>query len=237
VRDQDHPDVFRVCDIANVEVIGARLDLPEPACATLWSLLSPPERQRAGRFRSAAHRKRYVVARARLRQLLAERLGAEPASIGILATDQGKPMLAPEHRASGLEFNLSHSFSLAVYAFARGRSVGIDVEQIREIPDSDDLAARFFSAAEAAAYRATPAGGRDLAFLACWTRKEAFVKALGEGLSHPLDAFDVTLDPDEPALITRIGERRGPDLGWVLTSFRPTPSHIGALVRAVERGV
>jgi 4'-phosphopantetheinyl transferase len=225
--------VFRVFDIDDVEVVGARLDLPERDCATLWAVLSPDERQRADRFRWPTHRNKYVVARARLRQLLAERLRVEPRSINIVATEQGKPKLAEAYSASRLEFNLSHSDSLAIYAFARGQPVGIDVEEIRDIPDADDLAIRFFSAAEAVAFRATPAERRSLAFLACWTRKEAFIKALGEGLSHPLDAFDVTLDPDGPARITRIGQRSGPDLNWSLTSFRPTPSHIGALVQAV----
>jgi 4'-phosphopantetheinyl transferase len=235
VSEQGHPDVFPVSDIADVEVIGARLDLPEAACAALWPLLSAPERERADRFRFPVHRKNYVVARGRLRQLLAERLGNEPAEIGIVATNHGKPMLAPAHSASGLQFNLSHSDSLAIYAFARGRPVGIDIEEIREIPDADELAARFFSTADVEAYSAIPAPRRNLAFLACWTRKEAFIKALGEGLSHPLDSFDVTVDPDEPAQITRIGERAGPDLDWSLACFRPTPSHIGALVQAVER--
>jgi 4'-phosphopantetheinyl transferase len=233
VSGQGHPDIFRVLDIGDVEVIGARLDLPESVCAPFWSLLSPLERARADRFRSAAHRRHYIIARARLRQLLAERLRIKPASIGLIVTAHGKPMLAPAHAASGLEFNLSHSDTLAIYALSRGRPVGIDIEPVRDIADADDLAARFFSAAEAAAYRALPAARRNLAFLTCWTRKEAFVKALGDGLSHPLETFDVTLDPDEPARITRIGKRSGPNLDWSLTCFRPTPCHIGALAQAV----
>jgi 4'-phosphopantetheinyl transferase len=236
VSDLPHPEMFRIFDIADVEVIGAWLDLPECECEALYALLSPPERQRADRFRSNGDRRHYIIARGRLRQLLAERLRIEPASIGITATDHGKPKLAPAHAAAGLEFNLSHSAALAVYAFARGRPIGIDIEQMREIPDADDLAARYFSAAEAAAYRALPVSRRNLAFLACWTRKEAFIKALGEGLSHPLDAFDVTVDPDEPGRITRIGERTGPALDWSLTCFRPAPSYIGALVQAVPAG-
>lgn len=234
--DRYQPDPFRVLDSADVEVLGAWLDLAESECATLWSLLSPAERERAERFRAATHRNRYVVARGRLRQLLAERLGLATASIGITMTAYGKPLLAPQHAHAGLEFNLSHSGALALYAFTRGQPVGIDVEQLREIPDADDLAARFFSTAEAAAFRALPAERRNEAFLACWTRKEAFVKAIGEGLSHPLEAFDVTLDPDLPARITRIGEQTGPSFAWSLTSFRPTPTHLAALVQHVRPG-
>src|SRR5262245_14423667 len=123
VCDQGRSEVFRVFEIADVEVLRTRLDLPESECAPLWSLLAPFERERADRFRSAIHRRRFVVARARLRQLLAERLRIEPTSIGIVTTDTGKPKLAPAHAASGLEFNLSHSGSLGIYAFARDRPV------------------------------------------------------------------------------------------------------------------
>lgn len=228
------PEVFPVVDVDDVDVVAARLDLPEMACAVLGQLLSPPERERAGRFRSAEHRNRYIVARARLRELLAARLKIEPAEIGIATAEHGKPVLAEAHAASGWEFNLSHSGDMAVYAFARGRPVGIDVERIRDVPHAADIAERFFSPTEAAAYRALPESRRNLAFLACWTRKEAFIKALGEGLSHPLDAFDVSLDLDRPAQITRIGNRTGPDFEWSLTSFRIGPDYVGAVVRATR---
>jgi 4'-phosphopantetheinyl transferase len=104
-----------------------------------------------------------------------------------------------------VEFNLSHSGILALYAFTSGRPVGIDVELIRQIPDVNDLAERFFSPTEIASLRVLLLDRRSLAFLACWTRKEAFIKALGLGLSCPLDAFDVTIDPDAPA---RAGSKR-----------------------------
>jgi 4'-phosphopantetheinyl transferase len=235
VSNLGHPEVFRVFDTADVRVLGAWLDLPELDCTALGSLLSPAERRRAERFRSPIDRRHYIVARGRLRQLLSEQLRIEPEAIDITTNEQGKPKLGPAQSACGLEFNMSHSASLAIYAIARDRVVGVDIEQIRHIPDTDDLAARFFSAAEADAYRAMPTARRNLAFLACWTRKEAFVKALGEGLSHPLDSFDVTIDPDEPAQIARIGERTGQNLGWSMACFRPTPFYIGALVHGAKR--
>jgi 4'-phosphopantetheinyl transferase len=128
-----------------------------------------------------------------------------------------------------VEFNLSHSGILALYAFTSGRAVGVDVELIRKVPDADDLAERFFSPTETALLRALPPDRRSLAFLACWTRKEAFIKALGLGLSCPLDAFDVTIDPDAPARITRIEERIDGVANWAMQAFTPLPCYIAAV--------
>src|SRR5256886_7924492 len=110
----------------------------------------------------------------------------------------GKPALAPRFAASDLRFNVSHCDDLAVYAFSHGCEVGIDVEAVRVMGDADDLAARFFSRREHGAYRALHPRDKPLGFFQCWTRKEAFIKALGDGLSYPLDRFDVSLAPGEP---------------------------------------
>ena len=223
--------LFRVLDDAVVEVRGAYLNVEAVVCDAVSSVLSDAERGRAAGFRFAQHRQSYLFARAGLRLLLGERLGVEPAAVELVETSYGKPRLGPMHEATGLEFNLSHSGSLVLYAFTRGATVGIDCEEIRDVPDADQLAARFFSATEAAALRALPADRRQLAFLACWTRKEAFVKALGQGLSHPLDSFDVSIDPDTPARITRIGPRSEACFSGTITSFRPCPRYIAAVVR------
>jgi 4'-phosphopantetheinyl transferase len=170
-----------------------------------------------------------------LRQLLGRRLGIDPAAVALEVSEHGKPTFGAAHRPSDLAFNVSHSGSLAVYAFARRRAVGVDIEELRDIPDAEGLAARFFAPTEIAAFRAVSPDRRNLAFLACWTRKEAFVKAIGAGLSHPLDAFDVTVDPEGPARITRIGARSSGDLGWSMASFRPRDGYIGALVYSDDR--
>jgi 4'-phosphopantetheinyl transferase len=219
----------RVLKTSDVEIVSVRLDAPAEVSAALWQLLSRDERQRADRFRYVVHRRRYIVARASLRQLLAERLHVAPCAVELVESSYGKPRLAPVHDSAGLEFNLSHSEALAVYAFTSGRVVGIDVELNRQIPDADDLAKCFFSSKETAALRAFPLDRHSQAFLACWTRKEAFVKALGLGLSCPLDAFDVTIDPDAPARITRIDERIGNVANWRLQAFTPYPSYIAAV--------
>jgi len=132
--------------------------------------------------------------------------------------------------AMDLRFNVSHSEDLAVYAFALGREVGVDVEALRPMADSADIARSAFSAAEHRAFLALSPAERTEGFFNCWTRKEAFIKALGEGLSHPLDTFDVTLEPDQPARILRVGETEGERCGWDLHTFSPRPGFVGAVV-------
>jgi 4'-phosphopantetheinyl transferase len=220
---------FGVLKTPEVDIVGVRLDAPAEVSAALWQLLSRDERERAGKFRYAEHRQHYIVARASLRRLLAERLRIAPRAIEFVETKYGKPRLAPVHGSADVEFNLSHSGFLALYAFTSGRAVGVDVELIREVPDADDLAERFFSPTEIASLRALPLDQRSLAFLACWTRKEAFIKGLGLGLSCPLDAFDVTIDPEAPARITRIKERIDSVANWAMYTFTRYPSYIAAV--------
>ncbi|HKF97325.1 MAG TPA: 4'-phosphopantetheinyl transferase superfamily protein, partial [Steroidobacteraceae bacterium] len=216
-----------------VEVVVTRLDVgPEAVCASA-ALLSDAERQRAGRFAFDRDRCRFVVARARLRQLLGARLNVRPDSVELVYGAHGKPALG-RFTDSDLRFNLSHSAETAVYVFALGREVGIDVEAIRAIPDADEIAARLFSRRENKAYLALDPRDKPLGFFNCWTRKEAFIKALGDGLRHPLDRFDVSLAPTEPAKILRVGSARGDRCGWSMESFSPAPGLVAAVV--VESG-
>lgn len=225
---------FGVLKTPDVEIVGVPLDAADEVSATLWHLLSDEERQRAEKFRFPKHRRRYVIARANLRRLLAERLRIAPRDVELTLNGYGKPRLASVHGSVDLDFNLSHSEGLAVYAFTSGRAVGVDVELIRQIPDADDLAGSFFSPGEIAALRALPPDRRSLAFLACWTRKEAFIKAVGLGLSCPLDAFDVAIDPHAPARITRIDARIGRIANWGLQAFNPHLSYIAAVAYDVS---
>ena len=213
--------------IRGVEVVVAALQASAAAQRAFSELLSSSERQRAARFKLERDRRRFIVARATLRRLLAQRLAARPEAIEITYGAHGKPALA-----QGLRFNVSHCDDLAVYAFSESREVGIDVEAVRELDDADDLAEHFFSRGENEAYRGLAAHERPLGFFNCWTRKEAFVKALGEGLSHPLDGFDVSLAPREAAKILRVAQRPGDECGWRLESFRPAPGFVAAVVAA-----
>lgn len=210
-----------------VDVVVASLHLE--AAAQVASL-TRDERQRAARFARERDRRRFIAARALLRQLLATRLGTAAESIELVYNAYGKPALARSGGAPDLRFNLSHCGDMAVFGFAEAREVGIDIEAVRALDDADAMAARAFSKSEYRAYRALPERERPLGFFYCWTRKEAFVKACGRGLSQPLDGFDVSLTPGQPARILRVGCTPGERCGWTLRSLFPAPGFIGAVV-------
>jgi 4'-phosphopantetheinyl transferase len=158
-------------------------------------VLSRDEQMRATRFHFSRDRSRYVAARGMLRVLLGNYLGAEPATISLESTSHGKPVLADS--SIPLNFNLAHADDLAIYALARDCVPGIDVEHLDRAVEHDALARRFFSAREYAELQQVPDAERNRAFLACWTCKEAVAKALGQGLSLPLDRIGVTVGPHE----------------------------------------
>lgn len=165
------------------------------------SLLSPDELQRAGRFRFDIDRNSYIVSRGTLRSLLGSYLNVPPRQLRFTYSEYGRPSLANETPGSKIDFNVSHSRRVALIAFARGRQIGVDVEYVRRGFGTSEVAERFFSTVERHALRELPHEQRHDAFFRCWTRKEAFIKALGEGLSHPLDQFDVSLAPGSPAVL------------------------------------
>ena len=196
------------------------MDVEPAEVARLARLLSPPERARAAHFRFTRDRRRFVVRRGRLRELLAGRLGCAPGDVALTCNAYGKPRLG----RGELRFNLSQSGEIALYALAEGREVGCDIEWRDDALPVEALAAQFFSPQEATGLRALPPDRRAEGFFNCWTRKEAFVKARGLGLSFPLDAFEVSLAPDEPAVM-----RCGGD-GWSLSAFEPLPRLHAAVV-------
>jgi len=202
---------------------------PEVARAAA-ALLSDAERQRASRFLFDRDRDRFIVGRARLRQLLAARLGTRPESVELVYGAHGKPALARRFADADLHFNVSHCDDVTLYAFSCGREIGVDVEAVRVIREADDIAGRFFSRRENQAYRALEPRDRPLGFFQCWTRKEAFIKALGDGLSYPLDRFDVSLTPGEPAEILRVEAMSGDCCGWRMESLSPAPGFVAAVV-------
>jgi 4'-phosphopantetheinyl transferase len=187
---------------AEVHVWRVRLD-PEPErLEALWATLSPDERARADRFHFSRDRNRFVAGRGQLRCLLGRYLLEDPGRVRLAYGPRGKPRLASEPAAARLSFNLSHSGAQALCAVAPGAAVGVDVESLRAWEDAASVAGRYFSASEAAALRRTAPGLRAAAFLTCWTRKEAFIKATGDGLSLPLHEFDVSVTGDAVLLRT-----------------------------------
>jgi 4'-phosphopantetheinyl transferase len=213
---------------SNIDVVVMHLtEAPEVVRASA-ALLSDAERHRARRFVFDRDTRRFIVARARLRELLAERLGVRAHQVEFEYGAHGKPALSRRFADSDLHFSVSHCDDLAAYAFSSGHPIGIDVEAVRRMPDADDLAARYFSRREHATYRTLEPRDKPLGFFNCWTRKEAFVKASGDGLSMPLDRFDVTLAPEEPAKVLRVDSTPG-DCGWRLDSSCPAGGYVAAI--------
>jgi 4'-phosphopantetheinyl transferase len=198
----------------------------------LSSLLSPEETQRAGRFRFDRDRNTFISGRGWLRALTGSYTHTAPSDIAFRYSPRGKPELADDI-ASGLRFNLSHSGGQILLAFAMGRRLGVDIERIRKDLSVTEIAERFFSPAERAVLRDLPASRQHQAFFRCWTRKEAYIKATGDGLSLPLDQFDVSFAPDEPARILRTRPDPAEGERWSLHDLNLGQDYAGALV--VER--
>ncbi|MEO8163817.1 MAG: 4'-phosphopantetheinyl transferase superfamily protein [Betaproteobacteria bacterium] len=216
-----------------VEVVVTRLDLDNDAFHILAGSLCEDELARARRFHLERDRRRFIVARGRLRQMLAQRLGIQPQAVELSYGAHGKPFLAGGSATMDWRFNVSHSRDIAVFAFCRGREIGIDVEAIHRVYCADTIAQQFFSRNEVQAYLALDPRDKEAGFFNCWTRKEAFIKAIGDGLHYPLDSFDVSVSPHEPAAILRLDDAQATDGGWCLRSFSPMPGYVAALV--VER--
>lgn len=168
----------------------ASLELTATRIESLWQTLSDDERARAGRLRSQTTRRDYIAARGILRAILGRYLREEPRELRFGYTVYGKPFLLGEF-SNALSFNLSHSHGMALYAVTRGREIGVDLEQIHDNVEHARIADRFFSPREIAWFRSVPPPIQKKAFFTCWTRKEAYLKARGDGLSRPLNSFDV----------------------------------------------
>ena len=190
----------------------AELDRGEVAVRDLRWLLSADEHDRADRFRFERDRARFTVARGIVRILLGRYLDQPPAAVRFEYGPQGKPRLA----GPGPWFNISHSAGVALFGFSSRAELGVDIELERVEVEHERLAQRFFSPSEVEAVQALPESLRPLAFLTCWTRKEAFVKARGDGLSLALDSFDVTLEPGQPAVVIRTAWSSAEPAQWSL---------------------
>lgn len=210
------------------------LHVPPGLLSHCFSLLSRDERERAERFRFDAHRRRYVARRGVLRWLLGRYLKQPGESLAFGYGGAGKPFLAPEQQACAspqdcLTFNLSDSEDVALYAFGRGVELGVDVEHLREMPDALQIADYSFSPFEREALGALPPELTSLGFFHVWTRKEAYVKATGQGLGAPLTEFTVSLGPEVPAAFLRFENGLDEIDAWSLYHLEPDAGHVGAL--------
>jgi len=209
----------------------ASLDVPPETSARLYATLTPDERTRSARFRFERDQQRFIVARGVLRDLVGRYLQTQPSHIRFVYNAFGKPDLSPEF-GNRLKFNLSHSAGLALIAIATDSSVGVDVEYIRAQSDYADIARRFFSAAEVDYLMALPSHLYAEAFFSCWVKKEAYLKACGEGLATPLNSFSVPLTTDAahtPVDLYVAPPDIVPAKRWSLYTLRPAPGYAGAL--------
>jgi 4'-phosphopantetheinyl transferase len=203
--------------------------LDESLADCLKHLLSADEISRADRFHFAKDRNHFVAARGLLRTLLSTYSGINPEELEFSYAEKGKPSLN-ETQQGGINFNLAHSHGRAIYAFSHGREVGVDLEYIREELAGEEIAERFFSHREIEMLNGVPAELKKEAFFNCWTRKEAYIKARGEGLSMPLDEFDVSLVPGAPAALLLNHKEPEEVTRWTMRSITVPSGYVGALV-------
>ncbi len=208
-------DVMAIVDVHCMRIDGRDADFHR-----LHGLLSQGERERASDFHFERDRQRFIARRGALREILASYLDRHPAGIELVVNAFGKPVAADK----AVHFSLSHSHGVLLCAVSRDAEVGCDIERRDETFANERIAEHFFSRAEVRALRSLPRDLQSAGFFNCWTRKEAFVKGLGRGLSHPLDSFDVSLAPAEPAALLRGCE------GWSVASIEAVEGYAAAIV-------
>lgn len=212
-----------------VHVWQASLEESAPELDRFLHNLSADERTRAEKFHFQRDRERFITAHGILRAILNRYLDRDPKSLSFRYSSHGKPTLECESGLDAIRFNMSDSHGKALYAVTRGREIGVDLEFIRCNLETEQIAERFFSQNEIATLRALPPGLRKYAFFLCWTRKEAYIKARGEGLSIPLDQFDVSLIPGKPAALLNTRPDSEEAIRWSLRDLVPDSGYAAAL--------
>jgi 4'-phosphopantetheinyl transferase len=213
-----------------VHVWQMSLEQPSHVVERFRGTLEADEIDRASRFHFEKHRRHFIVGRGFMRDVIARYLQAQPRQLSFSYGTYGKPALATDHT---LRFNLSHSGEIALLGVTLDRELGVDVEQVRENFATEEIARRFFSRAEVDDFNALARNEQVAAFFRCWTRKEAYIKAVGKGLSQSLDAFDVTLAPGAAAALLRA---EGDDVTrWLMAELDVGPGYAAAI--AVEAPV
>jgi|HubBroStandDraft_4_1064222.scaffolds.fasta_scaffold79776_2 4'-phosphopantetheinyl transferase len=220
-------DVDSLSRHVEVHVWAVWLKASPPVNRAYRCLLSPHEMARADRFVFEHLTRSHELSQGALRLLLAHSLKCQPGDVAFRFGPRGKPMLQGDSR---MRFNMAHSGSLALYAITVDCEIGVDVEELRDIPELEQVASHYFSKAEALQLLsiADEMATRE-AFYRCWTRKEAYIKAVGDGLYLPLDQFQVTLLSDAPAKFIHIGDDSAAAAEWTLQHLDPAPNYFGAL--------
>jgi 4'-phosphopantetheinyl transferase len=203
---------------------------PDVVVNSLKVCLSGEETNRAASFHFARDQRRFVIHRAILRRLLASYLGSRAEVVRLLPGLNGKPFVSGQDMPEGIRFNCSHSGDLGLIVIAQGCELGVDLEQHRHLNDAEDLAKAFFSDSEIKELNDLPRSLKTVGFFNCWTRKEAFVKAIGLGLSFPLNRFSVSLTPGQPAALLDVAEDHEAMKKWTIASLDVGVDYSVALV-------
>ena len=220
-------------DEGSAHVWRIPLDRAEQTLATSLDVLSADESARATRFFFERDRRSFIHCRSTLRILLGRYLRTAPEHLEFCYNGFGKPELAVLPPVFPLRFNVSHSGDWALIVMTLEHRIGVDIERVRPLEHIDDLARNSFSRVELDVYQHLPDEHKTLAFFNAWTRKEAFIKACGEGLSRPLTEFDVSLAPQDPVQLLRVAGDRTAARCWTLFALEPAVGYVGAV--AVER--
>jgi 4'-phosphopantetheinyl transferase len=212
-----------------IHVWATTLSVPPESLEDFAAILSPDEKERARKFKFDKHRNRFIAGRGALRKILGQYLRTDPADLRFVHLANGKPALDESFAGAGIHFNLAHSEDLALVAVTRLGMVGVDVECIRPVKDMDELVARFFSSRESEAFQKVPADKKPAAFFNLWTRKEALLKATGEGITRSLSLVEVSFLLGEPARLVAISGDVEKAAGWSLRELSPATGFTGAV--------
>jgi 4'-phosphopantetheinyl transferase len=222
-----------------VHVWSLPLDISQSSLASVTEFLSPDERKRAARFRFEVHRNRFVVGRGLLRVILGRYCDLPPERLRFNYGPNGKPELTPgkgaRHTGGALHFNLAHSEGVGVLAVTQTGPVGVDVEQVRRLREFKELVGQFFSVREKAEFLKLEWHQQPAAFFNLWTRKEALLKATGEGIAHSLNRVEVSFLPGEPARVLSLPAEQWTWCEWSLVDLSISPSYAGALALPVRK--
>ena len=226
------PPLDLTLDLGEIHVWRVSLDQTESCLQSLQQTLSADERTKADGFRFPKDRSQFIVSRGALRAILSRYLNISSHILRFDYNPYGKPSLIVTQGGNTLRFNLSHSRGMALIAITKNRDIGVDIEGINPNFSCLEIAEKFFSPLENAVLRSLPEHLQATAFFTCWTRKEAYIKAVGKGLSIPLNQFDVSLAPGEPAALLNVEENPEEASKWSLIELFPSSDMVAAVAVA-----
>ncbi len=215
------------CGANEAHIWLARVDVHKNNISLYKSLLPSEELVRAGKFVRRDDRDSYLLSRVALRDIVSRYLNVGFNDVSFFRNEYGKPFIAKEINRENMECNLSHSGDIVLIGMSKGGKIGIDIERIREMDEMDALVRDYFSTIEQEYFKSLSPGEKIGAFFACWSRKEAYIKARGKGLSYPLDSFSVSVGPGDDAALLHDDHENISE--WSLKDIAYSPDYAGAV--------